>query len=133
MKKEYKKILVNGLKIQEIGDSEKEYIKWTNQFSKVLKKYNINSDKYILIRYVNKNLYSVMYDNEILEMLSSKNMLMVYLNQNNNIEIVNDYNHKIEIIKNLEEEEKERISTLEENYQDYTKKQLVKLNILDGD
>ena len=49
MKKEYKKILVNGDKIQKKVFDNGEY--WTNQVYKKLDKYNLNNTNIYLVNY----------------------------------------------------------------------------------
>ena len=113
MKKEYKKILVNGEAIQnEKGNIEEENKQWLKQLNKALNKYNLIDCYAYYIKTTNGDFQAINLDN-ILERIASKNLCNVYLTNNNTIKLVNEYNTTIEIIKGLTQNE----------YYDYIDKQ----------
>lgn len=102
MKKEYKKILVNGDKIQEKFDDSLE---WQKTLDRVLTKYNIIDyfrQNFLVLVNGEKNVYTI---NKILDNIASKNASNVYLTHNNTILFKNEDGVEIEIIKELKDDD----------------------------
>ena len=100
MKKEYKKILINGDEIQAKYDGFEDNDIWQKEFKNIMNKYNLDYTKAYLVRTKNNGEFVANIE-WCLDSIASKNLPSVYLDNENYIVLENEYFQEITILREI--------------------------------